>query len=179
MGDITRLLSFKKLTVDYRGNLNLLMKKIQFLIMSKPTERVTDSSALIYIFKPETKQHTPSFLVQIQLYESLKCDECSVRCIPKKKKKANPPQTQTNTTPWECLHLAWWCPALVSFHPGSYQITVVCTERAACGSTGWFFKGLQDWQVYSPLNAEGLSLSAAPEPPAGSALRQANFLKPE
>lgn len=69
--------------------------------------------------------------------------------------------------------------SLVSFQPGSHQISVACAERAACGSTGWFYKGLEDWQVYSPLNVKGLSLSAAPEPPAASVCRQANFVKPE
>lgn len=54
------------------------------------------------------------------------------------------------------LHLAWWFPALVSFHPGSHQISVVCAESAACGSSGWLFKGLRDWQVYSPSKCEGI-----------------------
>lgn len=65
MGDITRLLTFKKTHNGLEGKSEFAHeKKIQFLIMSKPTERVTDST-LIYIFKPETKQHTPSFLVQL------------------------------------------------------------------------------------------------------------------
>ena len=55
MGDITCFVLFKKLTMDYRTNLDLL----KILIMSKPTERVTGST-LIYIFIAETKQRTPS-----------------------------------------------------------------------------------------------------------------------
>ena len=146
-------------------------KKITCLIMSQPTQRVTGGT-FIYIFEPrKTKQHTPSVFVQNQLHESLRCDECSVGCTHINK---------AETTRWECLHIAWWRRALVSFHPGSHQISVACAERDAYGSTGWLFKGLQDWQVYSPSKCGGIvSLSTAPEPPAGSEPRQANFLKPE
>lgn len=80
--------------------------------------------------------------------------------------------------PPERLHFAWWFSALVSFQPGSHQISVVCAKSAACGSTGWFFNGLQDWQVYSLQNGKGLSLSAAPEPSSGSVHRPANSVKP-
>ncbi len=64
--------------VRFRENLTLLMKKkMLFLIMSKSTQSVTNST-FINIFKPERRQHTPSFFIQNKLYESVKYDEHSV-----------------------------------------------------------------------------------------------------
>lgn len=134
-------------------------------------------TAHLSIYQIQNEAAHSIFFVQSQLCDSLKCDELSLQCI-QINNTANPEKTQTNIAHWERLHFAWWFSALVSFQPGSHQISAVCAKRAACGSTGWFFKVLQDWQVYSLQNGKGLSLSAAPEPSSGSVLRQANFVKP-
>lgn len=47
-------------------------------------------------------------------------------------------------------------PAPVSFHPGSRQISVMCAERAACGSTGWFFKGFTGLTGLFPSECGGI-----------------------
>lgn len=126
--------------------------------MSKSTERVTGRTH-IYSFQPRSTH--PYFL-----FGSSCMNHWNVRNVLCKQ------TLRKHITGWECLYFEWRCPMLLSFHPGSHQISAVHAERAACGSTGWFFKGLQDWQVYSRLNVKGLSLSAAPEPPAGSVFTQ-------
>lgn len=108
-----------------------------------------------------------------QMHESLKRDKCSTstqqRSFHKNRKR---------TTPVEDVCVAHGdAQRRCLFQPGPRQISATCAARAAYGSTGWFFEGFGGWQVHSLLNVRGLSLSAAPEPPAGSELRRPKVFK--
>lgn len=150
--------------------------------MSKPTQRFADS-ILIYLFQPKTKQQkNPPFMFRTS--RTTRWNVMNVQCDASKStmQKKTLRKHKQKSPCWEFLHFAWWSSAFLSFHPGSRQISVMCAERRRelhvvplVGSS----RVLQDWQVYSPLNMRGLSLLAAPEPPAGFVLTQANFLKPE
>lgn len=85
--------------------------------------------------------------------------------------RSSPQKTQAEICRWESQHVARWCPALTSFHPGCRQISVMCAPRG-CMWFHWLvlqggFTGVRSiplWMWKDCLLLPHLSLPLAPHP---------------
>ena len=150
--------------------------KSEFAHDKYPEEWVSQERVLQTLFKPPKQSSSthPQFCVYIRLWG------WNVMCVHKHSQPSentNIPQFPHKTPLASCIMI----PPRFGISPPWYTSDKcdVCWER--CMWFHWLVlrRGLRDWQVYSPRNVKELSLSAAPEPPAGCVLTQTHYLKPE
>lgn len=127
---------------------------------------------LFIYFNPKQSSAHPHILFRTSCTTlRLKCDEC----LPKQ-----PSENTDRNLPVRIPACCTMVPCVNIFPPWlSPDKCDVCSKGLhvvpLTGSSRGFYRG----KVYSPLNVKGLSPSAAPEPPAGSASALAHFLKHE